>query len=110
MPSCSRESPSSLTQTTSELSSIVPAPPPGSGSAASCCTRYVNCDAYQRSAFTKAATPAVFESSECDRSWCPWVTPAHVSTCGLTVNAHRSEEHTSELQSPDHLVCRLLLE
>src|SRR5258708_10541618 len=23
---------------------------------------------------------------------------------------HRSEEHTSELQSPDHLVCRLLLE
>src|SRR5207244_11005484 len=25
-------------------------------------------------------------------------------------NASRSEEHTSELQSPDHLVCRLLLE
>src|SRR5947208_8961301 len=24
--------------------------------------------------------------------------------------AMRSEEHTSELQSPDHLVCRLLLE
>src|SRR5258708_26779048 len=24
--------------------------------------------------------------------------------------ANRSEEHTSELQSPDHLVCRLLLE
>src|SRR5258708_17433440 len=23
---------------------------------------------------------------------------------------YRSEEHTSELQSPDHLVCRLLLE
>src|SRR5258708_24567816 len=23
---------------------------------------------------------------------------------------HRSEEHTSEFQSPDHLVCRLLLE
>src|SRR5207244_13596160 len=30
----------------------------------------------------------------------------------LTVElwARRSEEHTSELQSPDHLVCRLLLE
>src|SRR5438552_9950833 len=28
---------------------------------------------------------------------------------GLQVRA-RSEEHTSELQSPDHLVCRLLLE
>src|SRR5258708_31034453 len=25
-------------------------------------------------------------------------------------NQSRSEEHTSELQSPDHLVCRLLLE
>src|SRR5438552_6867209 len=25
-------------------------------------------------------------------------------------HADRSEEHTSELQSPDHLVCRLLLE
>src|SRR5258708_22002949 len=28
----------------------------------------------------------------------------------LLVVANRSEEHTSELQSPDHLVCRLLLE
>src|SRR5258708_22188682 len=26
------------------------------------------------------------------------------------VDSVRSEEHTSELQSPDHLVCRLLLE
>src|SRR5258708_11370026 len=26
------------------------------------------------------------------------------------VRNYRSEEHTSELQSPDHLVCRLLLE
>src|SRR5207244_5467214 len=25
------------------------------------------------------------------------------------IDARRSEEHTSELQSPDHLVCRLLL-
>src|SRR5947208_11499672 len=28
----------------------------------------------------------------------------------LQAGATRSEEHTSELQSPDHLVCRLLLE
>src|SRR5580765_8766049 len=28
----------------------------------------------------------------------------------LSVNETRSEEHTSELQSPVHLVCRLLLE
>src|SRR5258708_13433090 len=26
------------------------------------------------------------------------------------ISSSRSEEHTSELQSPDHLVCRLLLE
>src|SRR5438552_10482591 len=32
--------------------------------------------------------------------------------CGAQAQrcARRSEEHTSELQSPDHLVCRLLLE
>src|SRR5258708_20201386 len=29
---------------------------------------------------------------------------------GKSVDTTRSEEHTSELQSPDHLVCRLLLE
>src|SRR5438552_7475554 len=28
----------------------------------------------------------------------------------LVAREPRSEEHTSELQSPDHLVCRLLLE
>src|SRR5947208_10801591 len=28
----------------------------------------------------------------------------------LSDSGHRSEEHTSELQSPDHVVCRLLLE
>src|SRR5438552_12162298 len=31
-------------------------------------------------------------------------------TVAASVMAVRSEEHTSELQSPDHLVCRLLLE
>src|SRR5947208_4583826 len=29
---------------------------------------------------------------------------------GCAADGARSEEHTSELQSPDHLVCRLLLE
>src|SRR5207244_13483895 len=33
--------------------------------------------------------------------------PGHVER---DVDAARSEEHTSELQSPDHLVCRLLPE
>src|SRR5438552_6512300 len=38
--------------------------------------------------------------------------PRSSACTGPTVVASspRSEEHTSELQSPDHLVCRLLLE
>src|SRR5258708_29086875 len=32
------------------------------------------------------------------------------SPAARTIRFARSEEHTSELQSPDHLVCRLLLE
>src|SRR5258708_22260656 len=32
------------------------------------------------------------------------------SSCSFSVGQARWEEHTSELQSPDHLVCRLLLE
>src|SRR5207244_5940995 len=47
----------------------------------------------------------------------PWPKP-RTEAAGLRVPAtladrivlRRSEEHTSELQSPDHLVCRLLLE
>src|SRR5258708_13318108 len=34
---------------------------------------------------------------------------SHV-TLAENIFSPRSEEHTSELQSPDHLVCRLLLE
>src|SRR5438552_5465293 len=37
--------------------------------------------------------------------------PTWSSSCArFSRPAARSEEHTSELQSPDHLVCRLLLE
>src|SRR5258708_31670728 len=32
------------------------------------------------------------------------------TNAGCLLSGLRSEEHTSELQSPDHLVCRLLLE
>src|SRR5258708_22752587 len=40
------------------------------------------------------------------------ITPASDTVTGQTRQnlRTRSEEHTSELQSPDHLVCRLLLE
>src|SRR5258708_27774845 len=51
------------------------------------------------------------------RSLGPWVktrprTSSGTSSLGLNLwfKPRRSEEHTSELQSPDHLVCRLLLE
>src|SRR2546426_1675605 len=35
---------------------------------------------------------------------------ARALTAGASTVPHRSEEHTSELQSPCNLVCRLLLE
>src|SRR5258708_29788391 len=49
-----------------------------------------------------------------DKRRAPCGNPADVS-CGKAARAEaardfRSEEHTSELQSPAHLVCRLLLE
>src|SRR5258708_20591962 len=48
--------------------------------------------------------PAVRRSRDEPRVLC---TPGPV---WASASARRSEEHTSELQSPDHLVCRLLLE
>src|SRR3712207_7454676 len=36
--------------------------------------------------------------------------PCHLTQCQGTVHTPRSEEHTSELQSRQYLVCRLLLE
>src|SRR2546422_5712642 len=38
------------------------------------------------------------------------VPDAHPADVGVVAEAKRSEEHTSELQSRLHLVCRLLLE
>src|SRR5258708_38851295 len=53
------------------------------------------------------------ESRSCDFSdWWDEASESRslVATRRRVVSAERSEEHTSELQSPDHLVCRLLLE
>src|SRR5690606_40783195 len=39
-----------------------------------------------------------------------WVSVAAAGSCSATRGFGRSEEHTSELQSRENLVCRLLLE
>src|SRR5438552_14214119 len=59
------------------------------------------------SADSKVSTvkPAVRSSRFSDRS--SEVSSSTTPTVGV-VDDDRSEEHTSELQSPDHLVCRLL--
>src|ERR1039457_6905270 len=49
--------------------------------------------------------PAVFPLGEHDDAR---IVPLRAG--GWKIGAHRSEEHTSELQSPCNLVCRLLLE
>src|SRR5258708_24705330 len=48
-------------------------------------------------------------------SWSGWFQIIEPPTWSVSIESTwlfslRSEEHTSELQSPDHLVCRLLLE
>src|SRR5258708_29764941 len=48
-----------------------------------------------------SASPGVAEQT---------ITSARSSIAASDSRTDRSEEHTSELQSPDHLVCRLLLE
>src|SRR5258708_20306046 len=50
-----------------------------------------------KSLFGPKLAAAGFEERTIRDGWSMWEDP-------------RSEEHTSELQSPDHLVCRLLLE
>src|SRR5690625_6697009 len=44
------------------------------------------------------------------RQEAPWAPAGHVVSRGQWAEPARSEEHTSELQSRGHLVCRLLLE
>src|SRR5207244_13356444 len=41
--------------------------------------------------------------------WISTGRPDRADSIAASMTATRSEEHTSELQSPDHLVCRLLL-
>src|SRR5258708_17486151 len=54
----------------------------------------------------------LFRSKRSRRGFTNWQARRNVSmvTSSSKHSCARSEEHTSELQSPDHLVCRLLLE
>src|SRR5207244_13533000 len=69
---------------------------------------------------TKPVTPGVFFTTDQASSFRSMLTSTYpgstrLSVCTfcpsfVSITCSRSEEHTSELQSPDHLVCRLLLE
>src|SRR5258708_20773439 len=67
---------------------------------------YLVNEALKNSRFHEAAQGVYqfFWGDFCDW-YIEWVKPEL-----LGAERERSEEHTSELQSPDHLVCRLLLE
>src|SRR3712207_7632262 len=56
--------------------------------------------------FTTALLPI---SKTCNPPWCPSRALGE-GRWAISTQWHRSEEHTSELQSRQYLVCRLLLE
>src|SRR5437899_3862587 len=81
------------------------------------CSACVPCEKFTRKTSTPASTSARIPSSEDDAG--PSVATIRVRAVGEIPRprstppgrcATRSEEHTSELQSLRHLVCRLLLE
>src|SRR5690554_7614609 len=54
---------------------------------------------------------SIFSLNVTQSSFTNWASGGRNNISGLGfINASRSEEHTSELQSRPHLVCRLLLE
>src|SRR5207244_5079546 len=57
---------------------------------------------------TQGVIPDIVTMAKGFGNGCPLA--AVVTTPKIAQTTVRSEEHTSELQSPDHLVCRLLLE
>src|SRR5258708_11964015 len=61
--------------------------------------------------FPLAWTPGTAGAVQGQAIYAPMTTDADLERFkGKLKGKIRSEEHTSELQSPDHLVCRLLLE
>src|SRR5574344_2241984 len=70
------------------------------------------CSLTSSTASWQPTTPTSASLAKARRCWGAPATPSRTTpACHATRRAKpRSEEHTSELQSPDHLVCRLLLE
>src|SRR5258708_22939996 len=64
----------------------------------------------QRIARGSSTTPANHEPARVVGTGPPYSGSESVGRLCQMCRTRRSEEHTSELQSPDHLVCRLLLE
>src|SRR5574337_645418 len=60
---------------------------------------------YFKSILAHTCTASPLTSVVCSKNFCPLI-----YLFWVTLNSFRSEEHTSELQSPLNLVCRLLLE
>src|SRR5205809_4223759 len=66
---------------------------------------------FLRNGFERAVQPAVFRGLQARRAGFHEVLRVEVRACEIgRARRVRSEEHTSELQSRLHLVCRLLLE
>src|SRR5256885_6785908 len=66
---------------------------------------------------SRCTTPALCAASSADATCiamssasCTLILPANREPLRVSPSMNRSEEHTSELQSPCNLVCRLLLE
>src|SRR5258708_23919490 len=60
--------------------------------------------------FRSLSPVSPFFSIRQESTHCDIVRHLSSETAWRSLSLERSEEHTSELQSPDHLVCRLLLE
>src|SRR5207244_5903478 len=70
-------------------------------------TLFRSCDAPSRHVLRRTRGPSLFGLAPCGVCPARHITAAAVRS--YRTFSPRSEEHTSELQSPDHLVCRLLL-
>src|SRR5688500_19747963 len=63
-----------------------------------------------RTAALLAGLPRSVPGYAIDRMCAGAMTAVTTTASGIAFGAYRSEEHTSELQSPCNIVCRLLLE